>query len=191
MTSSLWLRVRVITCVVMLISIIHIFNIILDGQFNQYGIIPRSPENWYHIITAPFIHGSYWHLINNIIGLSIFSAICLVRPVSFYLISSLIIILVTGILVWLFGREASHIGASGWIFGLWSLSITIAWFDRSFKNIAIALFVIFFYGGMIYGILPIQTGVSFESHLFGVVAGVVCGAIATKTTLLRRSYGRL
>jgi membrane associated rhomboid family serine protease len=85
--------------------------------------------------------------------------------------ASAVIILLGGALVWLFARPGDHIGASGWIFGLWSLVIALAWFDRSPRNIAIALAVVFFYGGMVFGVLPTQ-GVSFESHLFGAIAGV-------------------
>ncbi len=89
-------------------------------------------------------------------------------------------------MVWLFARPAIHIGASGWIFGLWSLTIAMAWFDRRFINIVIAVFVIFFYGGMFYGVLPGRPGVSFESHLFGAVAGVICALLMAKTRRYER-----
>ena len=189
MAKSLWLRIKLLGALVVLMTIIHVINTLLDGQFNRYGVIPRSMDAWYHIMLAPFIHGSYGHLVNNLLGLSVFSAICLARSISFYITGSLFIILLTGLLVWFFGREASHIGASGWVFGLWSLSIATAWFDRSFKNITIALFVAFFYSGMIYGVLPTQPGVSFESHIFGAVSGIVFAAIAAKVTMLRSSKG--
>lgn len=99
------------------------------------------------------------------------------------MVSSLIIIVLTGLLVWVFARKAVHIGASGWVFGLWSLSIAIAFFQRSFVNIAIAVFVLFFYGGMIYGVLPQDRYVSFESHLFGAIAGIVCAYFMTKNRI--------
>jgi membrane associated rhomboid family serine protease len=174
MASSLWLRFKLIIGLVALMSMVHMVNVALGGQLSQFGIIPRSVDSWFHIITAPFIHGSYPHLINNLIGLSIFSSFCLLRSVRFYLASSVFIIVISGGLVWVFGRTASHIGASGWIFGLWSLSIAIAWFDRRFKNIIIALLVVFLYGGMIYGVLPTDPRISFEAHGFGVIAGVMC-----------------
>ena len=79
-----------------------------------------------------------------------------------------------GLLVWLFARNALHIGASGWIFGLWSLCIATAWYDRKFINILIALLVVFLYGGMLFGVLPNDPRISFESHFFGAIAGVVC-----------------
>ena len=174
MVNRLWLRVKLIAALVVIMSAVHLVNVVLGGQLNQFGVIPGSTDSWFHIFTAPFIHGSYGHLINNLIGLSIFTAFCLLRSVRFYLLSSVFIIMVSGALLWLFGRSASHIGASGWIFGLWSLSIAMALFDRCFKNVVIALVVVFLYAGMIYGLLPTDPRVSFEAHLFGVVAGVIC-----------------
>jgi len=95
----------------------------------------------------------------------------------FFLNSSIFIILVGGFLVWLFGRDATHIGASGWVFGLWGLSIAVGWFDRRFINILVSLGVLLVYGGMIYGVLPSDPRVSFESHLFGALSGVACASL--------------
>lgn len=156
---------------------VYAANIVLAGKLFQFGIAPRVDASWWHIYTAPFLHGDWTHLVNNLFGLAIFSAFCLIRSVGFYYAASFFIITVTGLLVFFFGRTAIHIGASGWIFGLWSLSIAMAWFDRSFKHFLVAVLVCFLYGGMIYGVLPTQPGVSFESHLFGVLAGVLFGYV--------------
>ncbi len=119
--------------------------------------------------------------MNNLAGLAIFSALSLIRGTTFFVNASIIIVVITGVLVWLFARSgATHIGASGWIFGLWSLSIAIAWFQRSFLNIVIAVFVAVFYGGMIWGVLPSNPHVSFESHLFGAIAGVAAAYLMTR-----------
>jgi membrane associated rhomboid family serine protease len=153
---------------------LHLLNSVLGLGLNQFGIQPRNLERIWTIFSAPFLHGSLYHLLNNLMGLSVFSCLYLIHSVNRYLRSSFIIITITGLLVWLFGRDALHIGASGWVFGLWSLCIATAWFERRFINIAIAFFVVLFYGGLIYGILPGDPRVSFESHLFGVVAGFIC-----------------
>lgn len=172
-TAAFWLRLKIILALALLMVLVHTVNVLLDGQLNQYGIIPRSAAHWFHIFTAPFIHGDMAHLINNLFGLAVFSAFCLLRPVSLYLLSSVFIIVLSGSLVWLFARSAIHIGASGWIFGLWSLSIAMAWFDRSLINILSGLAIVFLYGGMAYGVLPSDPKVSFEGHLFGAISGVV------------------
>ena len=173
MARALWLRIKLIIGLDVLLIAVHLIGLAWPGRLYQFGIIPGSMDHWYHVFTAPFIHGSVAHLTNNLVGFSIFSAFCLLRSVRFYLGSCLFIIAVGGALVWLFGRPATHIGASGLIFGLWSLSIALAWFDRRMLNIVIALLVIFLYGGMTYGLLPSNPCVSFEAHIFGALAGVL------------------
>jgi membrane associated rhomboid family serine protease len=179
MISALKGRVFVVASVCALITLIHCINVFMDNSLSQYGIIPRNSASLPYIFTSPFIHLDVFHLTNNLIGLLIFSSLCLVKSIRFFLWSSAFIIAVGGGLVWLFGRSASHIGASGWIFGLWGLCIALAWFDRKFLNIVIAIFVIIFYGGMRMGIFPAEQWISFEGHLFGVLAGVLCAYIST------------
>lgn len=173
MARSLWLRIKLVVSLLLFIAGMHIVNVMLDYQLSGYGIIPRSDAHWFHIFFSPFVHGSSGHLVNNLFGLAIFSAFCLLRTVKFYLLSSLFIITLTGALVWLFGRDAIHIGASGWIFGLWSLSIAMALFDRRFISILTAIIVVFLYGSMIYGVLPSDPNISFEAHFFGACSGVL------------------
>lgn len=176
-------KIKVITVICAILIVVHILNVVTQGSLFVLGIRPGDLHSLPNILTAPFIHGTWSHLVNNLFGLIIFSLLCLLRGVKFYMVSSLIIIVLTGLLVWVFARKAVHIGASGWVFGLWSLSIAIAFFQRSFVNIAIAVFVLFFYGGMIYGVLPQDRYVSFESHLFGAIAGIVCAYFMTKNRI--------
>lgn len=189
MARSLWTRIKLILGLVLVMILVHAINVVLDGQLNQYGIIPRSEAHWFHIFTSPFIHGDWVHLINNLFGLAIFSAFCLLRSVSLYVMSSVFIIALTGVLIWFFARTAIHIGASGWIFGLWSFSIAIAWFDRRLINILSGFVVVFLYGGMIYGVLPSDPKVSFEAHLFGAVSGVVFAFLYSLLLKTRKRKG--
>lgn len=162
--------------ILLVMYLIQVVNELSGGALRGFGIYPREPTALLFIFTAPFVHGNWLHLINNSIGFLIFSSLCLVRGKRFYWQCSLLIIVVGGFLVWLFGRAAIHIGASGWIFGLWSLTITLAWFEKSVVNVLVALIVILLYGGMIIGVLPSQPGVSFEGHAFGALSGVLAAA---------------
>jgi len=180
MKNTLDAKIKLLSWLCLALVIIHVVNTSLQGALASFGIFPGKATTLPYIFTAPFIHGSWGHLINNLFGLSIFSALCLLRSTRFYLRCSVFIIILTGVLVWLFGRQAVHIGASGWIFGLWSLIISMAWFERRFVNIVIALFVVFFYGGMVWGVLPSNAEISFESHLFGAIAGIACAYLYSR-----------
>ena len=86
----------------------------------------------------------------------------------------------SGILVWFFGREVYHIGASGIIYGFVSFLFFSGIFRKDNRSIALALVVIFLYGGLIWGVLPVEKGVSWESHLFGAIVGLISAFIFRK-----------
>ena len=132
------------------------------------------------ILSAPLIHASISHILSNTPTLLILS----VAVMYFYPSSSLkvfaIIYLLTGTLVWLFAREAYHIGASGIIYGLLSFLFFSGVFRRDNRSIALALLVTFIYGGLVWGILPGAKGISWESHLFGGISGIIVSFIYRK-----------
>jgi len=127
------------------------------------------------ILTTPFLHGGFAHLANNT-----FAFLTLGWLVSLYdkqRVSQLVrltafVIIVGGLLTWLLARPSFHVGLSGVIFGYWGFITINGIFDRSIKSIFISIVAIIFYGSMALGVLP-STSVSFESHLFGALAGIV------------------
>jgi membrane associated rhomboid family serine protease len=159
---------------------VHVVNLFTGGYLSNFGIEPRQIGGAYTIATAPFIHSDIAHLGNNLVAFVVLGSLVLLQGLRYFVKASALIIGLGGALVWLFARPGDHIGASGWIFGLWSLVIALAWFDRSPRNIAIALAVVFFYGGMVFGVLPTQGYISFESHLFGAIAGVFAAFTLSK-----------
>lgn len=171
--SNLTERLKFIAILCGFLVGVHFANLMSGGYLNNFGIEPREIGSIYTIFTAPWLHGDFTHLGNNMLAIAIFSFLCLLNGRRYFLVASFLIIAITGILVWLFARDALHIGASGWIFGLWSLIIALGWIDRSFRNIIVAIGVVFFYGSMVVGVLPTAGFVSFESHLFGAIAGVL------------------
>jgi len=173
-SATLDKRLRIVIAINLVFVAVFIVDIVLQGRLRNYGIIPRHVDTWWHIFTSPFIHGSPSHLLNNMLSFSIMAAVCLIRPLQTFVLNSLFIIVVGGAGVWAFGREASHIGASGWIFGLWALSIATAWFNRRLIHILVAIAVLFFHGGMYLGLIPGDNGVSYEAHIFGALAGIAC-----------------
>jgi len=166
-------RFLVVFGLIAIFCTVHVANYLLDGALVQYGIYPRDTSRIMLIASAPFIHGSWEHLLNNVWAFIIFSAFCLLRSIRFYVVASLFIILFSGLCVWMLARSSFHVGASGWIYGLWSLCIALAWFDRNLKSIAIGLLVMVLYGGMAASVFSFEKQISFEGHISGAIGGIL------------------
>lgn len=136
------------------------------------GVRPRTINGLLGILTMPLIHGGFGHIVSNTLPLIILgSALYLfydkIAPRVF-----LMCYFLTGLLVWLIARDAYHIGASGLIYGIAGFLISIGFFRKDIKSIIVSIVTIVTYGGMVYGLLPIDSGVSFEGHLMGAVVGL-------------------
>ena len=100
---------------------------------------------------------------------------------GFFLKATIQISLLGGLCVWIIGASNSyHIGASGVIFGYMGFLLSIGIFERSIKGIAIALIAGFLYGGILWGVLPSEPGISWEGHLFGFLAGIASAKFLAK-----------
>ncbi|MEQ4709829.1 MULTISPECIES: rhomboid family intramembrane serine protease [Providencia] len=166
-------RVKLLTSIVAIFIIVQSVNSLTAGGLTQFGLVPRTEWGLLGIIFAPFIHGSWEHLLSNLPPFIILSALLLHRTIKAYILASLFIIIVGGLAVWLIGRNAAHIGASGWVFGLWGLLIAQGFFRRKWGDIAIALLVLFYFGTMASGLLPTHLYISTESHIAGAIAGAI------------------
>lgn len=153
--------------------IIHLIQYILPFNFGYLGIYPGEFWGMRGILFAPLIHSDWGHLLSNTPPLFALSAIIMYFYRRVALPSFVMIYLLTGLGVWLFGREVFHIGASGVIYGLVSFVFWNGIFRRNLKSIVLALIVVFYYGSMFAGILPGQEGISWESHLIGGIVGIL------------------
>jgi len=159
--------------------LVQVGNSLSGGALNVWGLVPRHVEALPGIVLSPWLHGSWAHLLSNLSGLLILGALVLLRSRRDFLRASAFIIVVSGVLVWLFGRTGLHIGASGWLFGFWGLLLASAWFERSLLDLLLAALVFVLYGGWFFGLLP-RAGVSFEYHLAGAFSGVLYAALSRR-----------
>ncbi|HPG08155.1 MAG TPA: rhomboid family intramembrane serine protease [Saprospiraceae bacterium] len=166
-------RLRWPVLLVVLIWIIQGFQYLLNGQLGALGIYPHHISGLKGIVFAPLIHGSWGHLISNTVPLFVLTLILAVfyRRIAF--ISFVLIYLGTGLAVWLFARPVYHIGASGVVYGLLSFIFWSGVFRRNIRSIVLALIVTILYSGFIWGVLPLKEGISWESHLYGAVVGIL------------------
>lgn len=166
-----------IGAIVLVCIAVQLVNVLLNGYLLDYGLLPRHLNHAIGLLAYPFIHGSWAHLVSNMVS---FSALAYLvsrsgagRLIAVFMISWV----VSGVSVWLFGRMHYHIGLSGIIYGLWAYLLVYAVLRRSLKSLAIALIVMFFYGPMLTGIIPAHSWISYESHLSGALAGVMAGYV--------------
>ena len=140
---------------------------------DSFGIRPRTLNGLLGIIWAPFLHGGFAHLIANTGPILVLGLILLAsRPLPQFFKLTGLIMLIGGLGTWLFApRFSVHIGASGLIFGYFAFLLLSAYFERSCRNIMIAVIVLFLYSGIIWGVLPQGNGISWQTHLFGFIGG--------------------
>ena len=158
---------------VALIWIVEVVNLFLGHRLVSFGILPRSFTGLIGIPLAPMLHSGFWHAVSNTVPLLILGALTLAGGKRMFWETTVNVTLLSGALVWIFAREAYHVGASGLVFGYFGVIMARAYIDRSITAIAIAVVTVMAYGGLLWGILPLRSYVSFESHLFGLIAGFV------------------
>jgi membrane associated rhomboid family serine protease len=155
-------------------------NVMWGGSFDRYGIAPRQVGSLPGIVFAPFLHASYQHLAANTLPLLILGGIICGRGRGEFVVVTALGILLGGGLTWLFARSASHIGASGLIFCYFGYLASLAWFNRTFGTLLVSVVCIVGYGGLVRGIVPTSSGISWESHLAGLVAGIALAWLMAK-----------
>ena len=159
---------------VAVLTLIEVINAFFGHSLNNLGIHPRQVIGLPGILLAPFLHSDYVHLMSNLLPLALFMVLVMQHGIVRYWLATAAIIIVGDSLVWLLGRGgAVHIGASGLIFGYFSFLIVAGIRSGNLKLLLIAIAVGFFYGGIIFGVLPRDLRVSWEAHLFGLLAGIL------------------
>lgn len=158
---------------ILLLWAIKLFEEVFSVNLAWYGLYPRTIHGLLGILTSPLLHANFSHLISNTIPLFILGSIIvffyrsIAFPVFFW------VYFMTGLWVWAAGRDSYHIGASGIIYGFISFLFFSGIFRKDTRLLALSLFVVFVYGSTVWGMLPLNNGISWESHLLGALAGVI------------------
>lgn len=151
----------------------EIVDLLPGTPFDRWGIRPREVRGLIGIVLAPFLHSGFAHLIANTVPFLVLGAIiCLGGAARF---AEVVVVVggTSGLGVWLFGAAHTvHIGASGLVFGFLTYLISRGLFAKKVLWMMGGLVVMFFYGGILWGLLP-REGVSFTGHLFGAAGGVL------------------
>jgi len=159
---------------IVVLWLVKVVEVLFGISFSGFGIYPLTIEGLPGILLSPFIHADFGHLFNNSIPLLFLST------ALFYFYSDIAIRIfswtyfLTGFLVWIAGRQAYHIGASGLVYGLASFLFFSGIIKRYFRLVALSLLIVFLYGSMIWGLFPgIYVNISWESHMLGFISGIL------------------
>jgi len=152
--------------------VVHLYQYFTGTELGFLGIFPREIWGLKGIVMGPLIHADWHHLFSNSIPILMLTTMTFLFYNRVALRSFLMIYFLTGITVWVFGREVFHIGASGVVYGLVSFIFWNGIFRKSLQSIVLALIITFLYSGYFAGILPNQEGISWESHLLGGLVGI-------------------
>jgi len=155
-----------------LMAALHVMRVFTGWELYFLGLLPRHFSGLPGVFTAPFIHGDFAHLFSNISAL----AAALMFLFMVYPHAAWRVVLGasagTNVLVWLLAREDYHIGASGMVYGVLFFLLFSGIFRRDGGSIAVAFLALFMNQGLIWGVLPLDPQVSWESHLYGAVMGI-------------------
>lgn len=157
---------------------LELFDFLMRGYFDRFGIQPRAASGLFGVFASPFLHLGFGHLISNTVPFLVLGGIVLIGGRKVFVVGSLFILAVGGMALWTLGPGGTnHIGASLLIFGYLGFVLARGIFEKSIFWILMSLLILVFYGGMLAGVLPGQPGVSWQGHLFGFISGILAARV--------------
>lgn len=167
------LAVKMALSFVGVLALVQLVNWGLDVDPGYLGLRPREWSGLIGILFAPLLHADFGHFLSNALPLMVLGTAMLYlypRSAAAVLPS---VYLGSGAAVWLFGRASVHLGASGLVYGLAAYVLCAGLLRRDTRAIAASLIACFMYGQLVWGVLPIDVKMSWETHLAAAVIGVL------------------
>lgn len=159
--------------IIALLLLLNIINRLLGNRLNYLGIIPRTARGLIGVFFSPFLHRDFNHLFFNSIPLFVLANLVLLNGRTAFYIISFITIALSGLGVWLFGRRAIHVGASGLIMGYFGYLLANVYFSINTTTIILGILCLYYFGGLVINLFPGEKDVSWEGHVFGFIAGII------------------
>ena len=173
-------RVLWLTALLGAISVVSLLGLLFPWIIQALALIPREGVGLLGILGMPLVHGSLAHLLSNLPPLAVLAALMLLQGIVRFALGTLCILGIGGGLLWCFGQAGFHVGASLLVFGYFGFLVAQGFYSREILPLLVAFAVILAYGGMLWGVLPNQPGVSWDGHAAGLAAGVVTAQLAHK-----------
>jgi membrane associated rhomboid family serine protease len=169
---------RLLAAIIALMWIVEVINTLDSNQLDHDGIYGRSVSHLWGILTAPFIHASFAHLIGNTIPFLFMGAIIALRGAARLALVTVIVMVVGGLGTWLVApANIPTVGASGVVFGYAAYLFARGFFDRSALEVLVGVVVGLIWGGALLASLVPHQGISWQGHLFGLAGGVLAAGL--------------
>lgn len=173
--------VRALTVIIGFVALLYVIEIVdtaLDHRLDREGVEPQQVDGLSGILFAPLLHLGWEHLLGNTVPLLVLGFLVLVSGVRLWLGVTAITWLVGGLGTWLVAPTGTiHLGASVLIFG-WLVFLLLRGFVTGrLRQILLGVVILFLYGGILWGVLPGQPGISWQGHLFGAVGGAIAALL--------------
>lgn len=183
-----WKAFQISILFVAFIWFVYWIEINFGLNFNKYGVFPRTLSGLRGVLFTHFIHSDTSHLFNNSVPI----LVLLTALLTFYKEVAFKVLVIggilSGLLTWIIARDAYHIGASGIIYLLFSFIFFSGIIRKHYRLIALSLIVIFLYGSMVWYVLPIKEGMSWEGHLSGFLIGIILAVFFRKKGIVKEEY---
>lgn len=165
--------------------------VILHGGLNNDGIRPRTLAGLGGVLWSPFLHENWGHLAANTVPILVFGFLAMAGGMAQFVSVTVLVWLVSGLGVWATaGSNTITIGASGIAFGWLAFLLVRAVFNRAFGQLLVALVLLFYWGSILWGLIPGQPDISWQGHMFGAIGGVLAAFLATRATARVRKQAK-
>lgn len=186
-----WSGALVLSCLfAAVLWAVEIANIADGYRLDRFGLVPRTVGGLWGVVTQPFLHAGYGHLVSNTVPVIGIGWVLMLAGIRVWAAVTGVVVVVGGLLTWLVApSDTVIVGASGLVFGWLGYLLARAVFSRRLKWIAVAVAVLFVFGTLLFGLVPtLNSNTSWQSHLCGFLAGVGFGALLhpRHTTARRR-----
>ncbi|SEG76052.1 Rhomboid family protein [Saccharopolyspora kobensis] len=152
------------------------------ARLDDNGILPRDVSGLDGILWAPLLHVDWAHLWANTLPFLVLGWLVLAGGIGQFIAVTATVWVIGGVGTWVVGAPAYHIGMSGVIFGWMVFLLVRGFFQRSVAQILVAVALFFYWGGMLWGVLPGKEGISWEGHLFGALGGLLAAWLVARGT---------
>lgn len=152
---------------------INFLNWMMGSWMNILGLIPRTWHGLIGIFVSPILHGNFNHLFFNSVPLFVFANLIMLYGLHVFYCVTAVVVIVSGAIVWVIGRRAIHIGASGLVMGYWSYLLINAVIQKTAMALILGAVSIYYFGGLIMSLISDEADVSLEGHVAGFISGFV------------------